>query len=92
MTASQLSFSVAVQKLLPALVNGSENGPREVAEKLGLLQNHNEDNLDPLVLSILEEFPEKVMAYKNGKKGLIGFFMGQLMRKTESKSRSKNCK
>jgi len=36
-------------------------------------------------MDILREFPEKVAAYRNGKKGLLGFFMGELMKKTESK-------
>ena len=85
LTANELSFSVAVKKLLPELIGESNGSPRDVAARLGLLQDHDEINLEPLVLDILEAFPEKVTAYKKGKKGLFGFFMGQLMKKTESK-------
>jgi aspartyl-tRNA(Asn)/glutamyl-tRNA(Gln) amidotransferase subunit B len=85
LTANELSFSVAVQKILPVIINKANGSPREVAEHLGLLQDLGEDSLEPLVLGILEAFPEKVAAYRNGKKGLLGFFMGQLMKKTESK-------
>ena len=86
LTANDLSFSVAVKKLLPELIGKSNGSPREVAERLGLLQDRDEINLEPLVLDILEAFPEKVAAYKKGKKGLFGFFMGQVMKKTESKA------
>ena len=85
LTANGLSFSVAVQKLLPVLLSSPQDDPKKVAENLGLLKSHDEESLEPIVLDILKEFPEKVTAYKNGKKGLIGFFMGQLMKKTESK-------
>ncbi len=85
LTANKLSFSIAVKQILPALISESNGSPRDIAGKLGLLQDQNEDSLEPLVVDILEAFPEKVAAYKKGKKGLLGFFMGQLMKKTDSK-------
>ncbi len=85
LTANELSFSVAVQKILPVIIDKPNGSPREVAEHLGLLQDLDEDSLEPLVQGILEAFPEKVAAYRKGKKGLLGFFMGQIMKKTESK-------
>ncbi|GJM29509.1 MAG: aspartyl/glutamyl-tRNA(Asn/Gln) amidotransferase subunit B [Cyclobacteriaceae bacterium] len=84
-TASKISFSVAAQKILPELLKVPNSTPKAVAERLGLLEDHNEDHLEPIVLDILDSFPDKVAAYRKGKKGLIGFFMGQLMKKTESK-------
>ena len=85
LSAEKVSFSVAAQKILPELLNQPENTPKEIAQRLGLLDNKNESQLEPLVLEILEAFPEKVLEYRKGKKGLIGFFMGQLMKKTDSK-------
>ena len=41
------------------------------------------------ILETLEKNPEKVKAYKNGKKGLIGFFMGEVMRQSKGKAEPK---
>ena len=70
---------------MPLLLQEPESNPEQLAERLGLLDNHDEDSLEKLIADLLETYPDKVSAYKKGKKGLIGFFMGQLMRKTESK-------
>jgi aspartyl-tRNA(Asn)/glutamyl-tRNA(Gln) amidotransferase subunit B len=84
LTAGNLSFSVAAQKVLPVLLDEANGTPKQVADRLGLLGEQDKDSLEPLVQEILVAFPDKVKAYKNGKKGLLGFFMGQLMRKTNS--------
>jgi aspartyl-tRNA(Asn)/glutamyl-tRNA(Gln) amidotransferase subunit B len=39
--------------------------------------------LDPLVDAILAAHPEQVAAYRGGKEGLLGFFVGQVMRETD---------
>ncbi|NJN43262.1 MAG: hypothetical protein HC811_14595 [Flammeovirgaceae bacterium] len=47
-----------------------------------------EDNRDfevSLVKDIIKEFPLKVEAYKNGKKGIVGMFMGEAMRRSGGK-------
>jgi aspartyl-tRNA(Asn)/glutamyl-tRNA(Gln) amidotransferase subunit B len=85
LTANKISFSIAAQKILPELLKQPNGTPKEVADRLGLLGDQDESRLEPLVLDILGAFPDKVSAYRNGKKGLIGFFMGQLMKKTDSK-------
>ena len=36
----------------------------------------------PSVEETLDAFPDKVAAYRAGKKGLMGFFMGQVMQRT----------
>jgi aspartyl-tRNA(Asn)/glutamyl-tRNA(Gln) amidotransferase subunit B len=35
---------------------------------------------------IIADFPDKAMAYRKGKKGLLGFFMGELMKRTRGKA------
>lgn len=85
LTESNISFSVAARKILPVLLNEPNGTPKEVASRLGLLGAQDETTLEPLVLDILESFPDKVAAYRNGKKGLLGFFMGEVMKKTKSR-------
>jgi Asp-tRNA(Asn)/Glu-tRNA(Gln) amidotransferase B subunit len=42
--------------------------------------------LEPLVDRILAANPGQVEAYRGGKEGLLGFFVGQVMRETQGKA------
>src|SRR4051794_14982461 len=42
--------------------------------------------LEPLVDRILEASPGEVAAYKGGKQGLLGYFVGQVMKETQGKA------
>jgi Asp-tRNA(Asn)/Glu-tRNA(Gln) amidotransferase B subunit len=42
--------------------------------------------LDPVIDRILAENESQVAAYRGGKEGLLGFFVGQVMRATEGKA------
>jgi aspartyl-tRNA(Asn)/glutamyl-tRNA(Gln) amidotransferase subunit B len=42
--------------------------------------------LEPLVDRILADNPGQVAAYKGGKEGLLGFFVGQVMKQTQGKA------
>ncbi len=42
--------------------------------------------LEPVVARVLEANPAQVEAYRNGKEGLLGFFVGQVMRETQGKA------
>jgi aspartyl-tRNA(Asn)/glutamyl-tRNA(Gln) amidotransferase subunit B len=42
--------------------------------------------LEPLVDRILADNPGQVAAYKGGKEGLLGFFVGQVMKETQGKA------
>ena len=39
--------------------------------------------LEPLVAVVMERSPDKVEAYRSGKIGLLGFFVGQVMSETK---------
>ncbi len=45
--------------------------------------------LEPLIDSILAANPGQVEAYRGGKDGLLGFFVGQAMRETQGKADAK---
>ena len=42
--------------------------------------------LEPIVDRVLEASPGQVTAYRGGKEGLLGFFVGQVMRETQGKA------
>ena len=79
-TDGKVSFSAASQTLLPELINHPESSPAEKAEELNLLKVDDKDALDQWVDEAVSKFPDKAEAYRNGKKGVIGLFMGEVMK------------
>ncbi|GAB3178332.1 Asp-tRNA(Asn)/Glu-tRNA(Gln) amidotransferase subunit GatB [Telluribacter humicola] len=77
-----ISHSTATQKAFPALLENAEQSPRELAEANNWLQNRNTGELETLVDEVLAAMPDKVTAYRKGKKGLLGLFVGEVMKKS----------
>lgn len=80
------NFSVASNKLLPALLANMEKSAMQLAEELNLVQSSNSDEIEKYIDLVLQEYPEKVLEYKSGKKGLMGLFVGEVMKKSGGKS------
>lgn len=59
-----------------------------VAER-GLEQIHDAGHLLPVVDRVIAANAEKAAQYRAGKTGLLGFFVGQVMRETQSKANPK---
>jgi aspartyl-tRNA(Asn)/glutamyl-tRNA(Gln) amidotransferase subunit B len=72
----------ALARLLPDLLERAGD-PRQRAEELGLIQNRDTDFLEGLAREVIAANPQKVQAYRRGKKGLLQFFMGQVMRRSK---------
>jgi aspartyl-tRNA(Asn)/glutamyl-tRNA(Gln) amidotransferase subunit B len=81
-----ISHTAAVQKLFPALLNEPEEDPSELANRMGLQQVQDTSELTRLAQEVFMAWPEKVAAYRSGKKGMIGLFMGELMKKSGGKA------
>ena len=84
-----ISNAVAIQRIFPELIKTPTAAPKGIAEKLNLIQESDTDFLEKLAMEVLSQFPDKVVEYKNGKKGLMGMFMGQLMKKSQGKANPK---
>lgn len=85
----QVSNTIAYQTLLPKLIEQSDQDPLILAQKMQLIQNKDEDFLSQLVDEIIASNPEKVKVYRNGKKGLLGFFMGEVMKRSKGQAEPK---
>lgn len=83
---SIISYSVAEQKLFPEMLKQPESSAAECIERLNLAQEGDDDFLESLVQEVLSQFPDKVQEYKSGKTGLLGMFMGQIMKKSGGKA------
>ena len=81
----QLSFSVASQKLYPALLVQPKKSPLALAQALNLFQESDTDKIQVFVNEVIAAYPDKVAAYRNGKKGILGMLMGELMKKSRGK-------
>jgi aspartyl-tRNA(Asn)/glutamyl-tRNA(Gln) amidotransferase subunit B len=84
--SNQVSFSIASQRVFPELLKNPSRSALDVAQQLNVIQDSNQDAIIPLIEEILTEFPLKVEEYKNGKKGIVGMFMGELMKRSKGKA------
>ena len=78
-----LSFNQARTVFEKMTVNNESAS--KLADQLGLKQNSNEDEIKQIVVETIEEFPQSVIDYKNGKDRAVGFLVGQIMKKTKGK-------
>ncbi|MCB0633925.1 MAG: Asp-tRNA(Asn)/Glu-tRNA(Gln) amidotransferase subunit GatB, partial [Lewinella sp.] len=85
----QVSNTNAYQTLLPELIENPGKAPIELAQSLQLIQKKDEDFLARLVEEVIAANPDKVKTYQNGKKGLLGFFMGEVMKRSKGQAEPK---
>ncbi|HEX8907298.1 MAG TPA: hypothetical protein VF771_20770, partial [Longimicrobiaceae bacterium] len=73
--------STAARQVLAEMVSAGGH-PRQIVERLGLRQVSDEAALAPVVDEVLAANQAKADEYRGGKTGLLGFFVGQVMRQT----------
>jgi aspartyl-tRNA(Asn)/glutamyl-tRNA(Gln) amidotransferase subunit B len=81
-----VSNTAASGPLFNALINQPHVNPAELAEKLEIIQTSDDSLLNEWVEDVLKALPDKVLEYKNGKKGLMGLFVGEVMKKSKGKA------
>jgi aspartyl-tRNA(Asn)/glutamyl-tRNA(Gln) amidotransferase subunit B len=72
--------------LFNAYLNGNDKSAKGLAVELNLIQSNNEAELLQWATSVLDNNPEKVAAYKKGKKGLLAMFVGDVMKISKGKA------
>ncbi|MBT1701638.1 Asp-tRNA(Asn)/Glu-tRNA(Gln) amidotransferase subunit GatB [Chryseosolibacter indicus] len=82
----KISYTMAQQRLFPALLENSNKVPITLAQELNILQDSSADSILPIVEEVIKEFPLKVEEFKNGKKGIIAMFMGEVMKRSKGKA------
>ena len=58
----------------------------QIATKLDLIQNSDAAELEAIAQSVVLKHSEKVAAYKSGKTGLMGLFIGEAMKLSGGKA------
>lgn len=72
--------SSAAQSLFEAMIT-DDRPPEVIARERNLIQVSDRSVLHPVVDLVLKENPKQVALYLRGKESIIGFFIGQVMRR-----------
>ena len=80
------SISARIAKDVLAEAQTSGEAPASIVERKGLRVVSDEGQLRTAIQGVLDANPAKVAEYRGGKKGLTGFFTGQVMRATNGQA------
>ena len=64
------------------MLDGESGSPRDIADKFGMKQMTDTGAIEAIVDEVIAANPSQVEQYKSGKVGLLGFFVGNVMKKT----------
>src|SRR5690606_16869441 len=73
----QINSSAARDVLAVLVAEGGD--PDAIIDARGLRQISDSAELERIIADVVEANPDKVEAYRGGKTGLLGFFVGQVM-------------
>ena len=81
----KVSNTIATQKVFVSMINNG-NPPEVIAKANNWIQESDNIALQEWINAAVAKYPEKVVEYKEGKKGLIGLFMGEVMKLSKGKA------
>ena len=81
----KVSNSVATSKIFPKMIH-TDLSAEDIAKNNNWIQNSDTDSLSEFVQKAISKYPDKVKEYKSGKIGLIGLFMGEVMKLSNGKA------
>ncbi|MAW21608.1 MAG: Asp-tRNA(Asn)/Glu-tRNA(Gln) amidotransferase GatCAB subunit B [Flavobacteriales bacterium] len=75
----RVSNTVAISKIFPIMLISNESADK-IAIDNNWIQESNSKALENYIKIAIARYPDKVAEYKSGKTGLIGLFMGEIMK------------
>jgi len=84
--AGEISSKQA-KTVLEKMLSGKD--PETIINELGLKQVSNQDEILKIVNEVLDENPQSIVDYKNGKDRALGFMVGQVMKKSKGQANPK---
>jgi aspartyl-tRNA(Asn)/glutamyl-tRNA(Gln) amidotransferase subunit B len=82
----KLSNTAAAQQVFPELIKSPESSALNIAESLNIIQSNDLDFINQIIQDVLAKYPDKVLEYKSGKTGLLGLFVGEVMKASKGKA------
>jgi aspartyl-tRNA(Asn)/glutamyl-tRNA(Gln) amidotransferase subunit B len=79
-------ISGAQAKKVYASLVGTQRSAADVVAELGMSVVSNDAELRPIVQRVIDDNAKTVAQYRAGKAGLLGFFVGQVMKQTQGKA------
>ena len=79
--SGKISSKQAKEVLYKALMDEKE--PSKIVEEEGMQQIGDEDSIKTIVLEVLEEQPNAIEQYKNGRTNIVDFLVGQVMKEVK---------
>jgi len=86
----ELTNNQAKEKVFVALLNHPTKNLNEILQQLNIVIETNTNTIESFIVAAINKFPDKVIEYNNGKKGVLGLFMGELMKISGGKIDPKN--
>ena len=83
--AGKINNTIATHKLFPALLASPEKNATQLAIELNLLISDDGGDLSRYISDAIAKYPDKVIEYQKGKKGVLGLFMGEIMKSSKGK-------
>ncbi len=81
----RINNTAASQQLFPALIANPDKTVNQLVAEMNLLIDTGSDQLLTFIDEAVSRYPEKVKEYHNGKKGVLGLFMGEVMKLSKGK-------
>ena len=78
-----------IAKKVLEIISRTGQDPVDVVSEHGLREISNQEELFKIVNSVVNDHPKKTKSYRLGKTGLLGFFMGQVMKETRGQANPK---
>ena len=83
---SDETISGKIAKSVFATMYATGNDPDEIVEREGLRQITDKGAIEEIARRVVETNPKQANDYRAGKKKLLGFFVGQIMKETKGKA------
>jgi aspartyl-tRNA(Asn)/glutamyl-tRNA(Gln) amidotransferase subunit B len=80
------TVSLQAAKQVYVELTGSDESPQDVAARLGLVQVRDSSALSGWVDAVLAAHPAEVARFRGGEAKLMGFFVGQVMKRSAGKA------
>ena len=85
----KVSHNLASQKIFPEMLK-SDKTPHEIAVENDWLQESDEEGMKAIIEEVIAENPAEIERFRNGEQKLMGFLMGQVMKKSKGKADPKS--
>ena len=81
----KISNSIASNKIFPKMLKDTKSA-NEIAIENNWIKENDTDIIHNYIQQAISKYPEKKVEYQNGKKGLLGLFMGEVMKLSKGKA------